>query len=269
MGKRAVMRGITGGVWGARKRHPLTLRLCDFGHLNFLVAGASICVSGGDYGKPRLETMKITINRLISIATLVASVIALVMMLGKPAPVARSQNPATISAQAQSFDQKMTEFEQAAQTAVHVTDESGTQSSAASKPEVRISSDEVSAVLAQSLGNGEVKPDASAPSGATGIAAPTIKDQQVGFEGDVVHGQFLMEIAGKDVWITISGHLGEKDGFATFDPTEFKVGDLNVPVSLVNAALQKKLAEQRDRLKLPENVTGLKIENGELVMQGR
>ena len=100
-----------------------------------------------------------------------------------------------------------------------------------------------------------------------GSGAPSIKDQQVSFDGDVVHGQFLTEIAGKDVWITVSGHIGEKDGYATFDPTEFKVGDLNVPVSLVNPALQKKLSEERDRLKLPDNVGGVKIENGELVMQ--
>jgi hypothetical protein len=45
------------------------------------------------------------------------------------------------------------------------------------------------------------------------------------------------------------------------------VGDLNVPVSLVNPALQKKLAEQRDRMKLPNNVGDLKVQNGELVMQ--
>ncbi len=82
-----------------------------------------------------------------------------------------------------------------------------------------------------------------------------------------MHGQFLTEIAGKDVWITISGHIGDKDGYATFDPTEFKVGDLSVPVSLVNPALQKKLAEQRDRLKLPDNVGAMKVEKGELVMQ--
>ena len=26
----------------------------------------------------------------------------------------------------------------------------------------------------------------------------------------VVHGQFLTEIAGKDVWVTVSGHIGDK-----------------------------------------------------------
>jgi hypothetical protein len=43
------------------------------------------------------------------------------------------------------------------------------------------------------------------------------------------------------------------------------VGDLNVPVSLVSGALQKKLAEQRDRLKLPNDVGDIKVENGQLV----
>lgn len=211
---------------------------------------------------------KYKIDRIISIATLVASLIAIVLVLRKPAPVAQSMPAAAVAGHAQSFDQKMTQFEQATQEASPApASDSGQPSSSSDspKPEVHINSDEITAVLAQSLGNaGQLTPDSNAGGGA-----PTIKDQQVSFDGDVVHGQFLTEVAGKDVWITISGHLGEKDGYATFDPTEFKVGDLNVPVSLVNPTLQKKLSEQRDRLKLPENVGGMKVENGELVMQGK
>ena len=224
--------------------------------------------------------MKIKIDRIISIATLVAALIAIVLVLKKPAPVAQPQAPAAIAEHAQSFDQKMAEFQVAiAQSGsssgtptsgVQITGTSvaGTPLAAASenpKPEVHITPDEVSAVLAQSLGNaGPLTPDSNIGSGA-----PTIKDQQVNLEGDTVHGQFLTEIAGKDVWVTISGHLGDKDGYATFEPTEFKVGDLSVPVSLVNPALQKKLAEERDRLKLPDNVGGMRVENGQLVMQGK
>src|ERR1051326_1606317 len=210
---------------------------------------------------------KYKIDRIISIATLLASLVAIVLVLKKPVPVAHPQAPAAIAEHAQSFDQKMAEFEQASQQSSASPIESSQPASSSDSPkaEVHINSDEISAVLAQSLGNaGDIKPDSN-----VGSAAPTIKDQQVSFDGDVVHGQFLTEVAGKDVWITISGHIGEKDGYDTFDPTEFKVGDLNVPVSLVNPTLQKKLAEQRDRLKLPENVSGMKVENGELVMQGK
>lgn len=208
---------------------------------------------------------KYKIDRIISIATLLASLVAIVLVLKKPVPVAHPQAPAAIAEHAQSFDQKMAEFEQATQQSSPSPIESSQPASSSDSPkaEVHINSDEISAVLAQSLGTaGDLKSDSN-----VGSAAPTIKDQQVSFDGDVVHGQFLTAVAGKDVWITISGHIGEKDGYATFDPTEFKVGDLNVPVSLVNPTLQKKLAEQRDRMKLPDNVGSMKVENGELVMQ--
>jgi hypothetical protein len=218
---------------------------------------------------------KFKLDRIVSIATLLASLVAIILVLKKPAPVAQPQAPAAIAAHAESFDQKMAQFEQATQqSSAGEAPESGKPdagqvSSAASqspKAEVHINSDEIGAVIAQSLGTAA---GASSPSPTSNIGsgAPNIKDQQVSFDGDLVHGQFLTEIAGKDVWVTVSGHIGEKDGYATFDPTEFKVGDLNVPVSLVNPALQKKLAEERDRLKLPDNVGGVKVEHGELVMQ--
>lgn len=217
---------------------------------------------------------KFKIDRVISIATLLASVLAIVLVLKKPVPVAVPQPPAAIAAHAQSFDQKMAEFQAAVAQSSVATQTTGVAlpgtpvgapSADISKPEVHITSDEVGAVLAQSLGNvGQLTPDSNLGSGA-----PSIKDQQVTFDGDVVHGQFLTELAGKDVWITVSGRLGDKDGYASFEPTEFKVGDLSVPVSLVNPALQKKLAEERDRLKLPDGVGGIKVENGQLVMQGK
>jgi hypothetical protein len=215
---------------------------------------------------------KFKLDRIISIATLVASLIAIFLVLKKPAPVSQPLPAAAIAEHAQSFDQKMAQFDQATQQSTPSASPDTPKPDAGQAPptgkaEVRINSDEISAVLAQSLGNtggAGLTPDSN-----LGSAAPTIKDQHVSFDGDLVHGQFLTQIARKDVWITVSGHIGEKDGFATFDPTEFKVGDLSVPVSLVNPALQKKLAEERDRLKLPDNVGGVKVENGELVMQGK
>jgi hypothetical protein len=226
--------------------------------------------------------MKLKIDRIISIATLIASLVAIVLVLKRPAPVAQRQAPAAIAEHAQSFDQKMARFEEqtqqssSQQASASSTSDSASQTVVAqpaspaaqnAKAEVRLNSDEVGAMLAQTLGTAgaaSLTPDSNVGSGA-----PVIKDQQVSFDGDLVHGQFLTEVAGKDVWITVSGHISDKDGYATFDPTEFKVGDLNVPVSLVNPALQKKLGEERDRLKLPDNVGNMKVENSELVMQGK
>jgi hypothetical protein len=209
--------------------------------------------------------MKLKLDRIISIATLFAALGAIFLVLKKPAPVL-VQAPAATTAPAQSSGQRSEQPEQAAQqasppssvnySATPIQNQTPSQNqqtvavSAQPKAESHFGSDGIGALLAQaaqSAGGGGLSADSN-----VGDGAPNIKDQQVTYEGDVVHGRFLTEIAGKDVWVTISGHMGSKDGYATFEPTEFKVGDVNVPVSLVNPALQRKLAEQRDKLKLPE-----------------
>ncbi len=207
--------------------------------------------------------MKWKLDRIISIATLVTSLIALVLVLKKPQPVAPPQPLAVASANAQSFETKIQQLEQPTEPGQVPT-------------EVRLNSQEVSAAIAQAAGAipaaqapASSGPSLSSPDATLAPGQPDIKDYQVNFEGDIARGQFLAQIAGKDVYVTVAGHLGSKDGYATFQPTEFKIGDLSVPVSLVNDTLQKKLAEQHDRLKLPDNVGGLKVENGELVLTQR
>jgi hypothetical protein len=221
--------------------------------------------------------MKIKLRNIIRIVILLSTVVVTVLVLKKPAPVAQPQTPAAIAANAQSFGQKMEQLELAAQQSPSPSRgsyQAASQNQAGgssvrssglqSKVEVNINSDEVEAALSQAVSDpsGSLSPDSNA-----GTGSPTIKEQHVSFEGDVVRGQFLAVVAGKDVWVTVSGHLASKDGYATFDPTEFKVGDLSVPVSLVNPALQKRLVEQRDRLKLPDYVGDVKVQGGELVMQ--
>jgi hypothetical protein len=235
------------------------------------------------------------LDRIISIATLAASVLALILVLKRPAPIASPQTASQAIANAQSFQDKLAQLDpqqtdsaqpqsngDSAQPASATSGNSGSagtatsvsalssapssslasSSSSSQRNEAHFTSDEVSAAIAQASGAlSNLSPNSDIGS------MPAIKDQQVSFDGDVVHGQFLTNIAGKDVWVTVSGHIGEKDGYATFDPTEFKIGDLDIPVSLVNGPLQKKLAEQRDRLKLPNNVGDVKVQGGQLVLQ--
>lgn len=205
------------------------------------------------------------IDRIISVATLVTSALAFFLVLKKPRPVAPPQPPSVAAANAQSFQTKVQQFEQPKEPGQPPA-------------EVRLNSDEVSAALMQAASTipasvmqattGTELPSTvpSSPDAAIAPGEPDVKDYQVNFDGDVARGQFVTKIGGKDVYVTLAGHLGSKDGYATFDPTEFKVGDLNVPVSLVNDALQKRLGEQKDRLKLPDNVGEMKVENGQLVM---
>jgi hypothetical protein len=215
--------------------------------------------------------MKIKLDRIISIATLTASVAALFLVLKKPAPVAEPLPAPVLAANAQSFQNKIDQLEQA-------------RAQGQSGAEVRLNAQEIAAAMAQASGalstdsarstavttaSGSSSNSDNPLSGDLGAGEPSVKDYQVNFEGDVAKGQFLAHIAGKDVWVTLEGHLGSKDGYVTFDPTKIKVGDLEIPVSLVNDQLQKRLMEQRDRLKLPENVGGIKVENGEVVMTNK
>jgi hypothetical protein len=196
---------------------------------------------------------------------LAISIFTLVLVLRRPSPVTAPVAPATAAANAQSFQEKLNQLEK--------PNPAGQGAS-----EVRMNSAEVNAALAQAAGllpaaaaGAPANPNGSSATPAPGSSmefpgpVPNIKDYQVSMDGDIVRGQFLTQIAGKDVYLTLAGHLGAKDGYATFDATEVKIGDLSVPASLVNEVLQKKLSEQRDQLKLPDNVKDLKIENGELV----
>lgn len=190
---------------------------------------------------------------------LVSAAVTAYRILSKPQPVALPQSLETARLNAESFERKLQQLD--------------TGRSASSAPsELRFSSDEVNAEIAQSTASMPANPQAAPARGVPGPASAIapgevqVKGYQVMLEGDVARGQFVTNLAGRDVYVTLAGHLGSQDGYVTFDPTEFKVGEMNIPVSLVNSALQKKLVEQRQALKLPEGIRSLRIENGELVI---
>ena len=178
----------------------------------------------------------------------------------------RQQSPAAIAKNANGFQNKLGELQEAYQRG-----EAGT--------EVRLTSDEVAAALAVA----NLQPSARASQRAAAATSTNtdssnpvaltpeqvgVKDPQVIFEGDEVKGQFAANVYGKDVFVTLSGHLGAKDGYATFAPSSFKIGSMPVPIAMVQAQLDRKLnePEAREKLKLPEFVSDLKIENGQLVI---
>jgi hypothetical protein len=189
---------------------------------------------------------------------LAATVITGFLALKSPTPIAETLTPALVKQNAESFEQKLTEPANA-------------QSSGETGAEVHFTAPEVNAAIVQAAFPQRTPAGPTPASEATPEAAAAqvpIKSAQVSFEDDVVRGQFLTEVYGKDVSITVAGHMGSRDGYVTFEPTQFSVGDLSIPVSMVNPVLQRKLAdpENRDKMKLPEFVKGLRVQNGELVI---
>jgi len=195
---------------------------------------------------------------------LVIAFIVIFMMLGKPPRPSLPMSQQDAKQQAQSYEQKWD------QLALSPPGSEGAKA--------HFTSDEITAGINRQLGGpvpaaasngaGQQKAPELAPDSQVAEDAP-IRNVDVDFHGDEFTGQAIVNVHGKDVYITISGRLGSKDGYATFEPTNFKVGDLTIPVSLVNDALQKKLAEpeNREKLKLPDFVQSVRIENGELVVE--
>ena len=201
-----------------------------------------------------------------------AGIVAIFLALKSPSNPGPRLDAAAQHDQVQAFEEKMSSLAAARQQG--------------SSAEVSLESGEVNAAIAQSLSSPEtqeqIKKSAAQVAGATETKPVNssnseqsgdgqITDVRVEFSRDVVTGYFTTQKYGKDIHLTVAGHLGCKDGYATFDPTEFKIGDLSVPVSFVNPALQKKLAEPgtREKLKLPEFVADLRIVNGRLFVVER
>src|ERR1017187_3974212 len=94
------------------------------------------------------------LDRIISVATLATSVVALVLLLKKPAPVAHALSPAASAASAQSFNQKIQQLDQP-------------KDSEQAPAEVHLNADEVSAAIAEAARS---LPGLAAPSppGASG-----------------------------------------------------------------------------------------------------
>ena len=178
-----------------------------------------------------------------------ALVAVFVLILKKPRPVAEPMPPAVAKEKSEEFQSKMQDL-----AASHDRGQAA---------EARFSADEVNAAFEQSATQQTTTQD---PSGSE--ALPEARTVQISFLDDRATGQFVTNFHGKDVYLTVSGKIGIANGYATFDFTEAKIGDMPVPVSLLNPRLQEKLLEpeNHEKLKLPDYIAGLRIENGQLVI---
>ena len=183
--------------------------------------------------------------KILRWVVLAALVLVVLLMISTPAPVALPMQSADVARKASDFQAKVEHLAQAHQ--------SGEQA------EVRFDSDEVNAAMLQAGGQ------------ATSGEAPPSQSTEILFRDDTVHGQFPTEVLGKSIIETVTGRLTNKDGNVEFAPTEFKIGNMPIPVSMVESTLQRKLAEpeNREKLKLPAFVSDVRVEHGQLVVVER
>jgi hypothetical protein len=230
-----------------------------------------------------------TIYKILSWSSLAALILTIVLVLHKsPAP-----NVPVDPGAAARAEQKFAAADQA--------------KAAGQQGKVALDSSELNAYLAQGLqteaapggtsspGNSPVPPSgisgapaaapaaegggnaANDPSAALAAGDPrsledvqsTVKDVKVDMVGDLVKAYVIFDFHGKDISLELDGHLSAENGFMKFEPVSGKLGSLPLPQATLNAAVEKMMAspENRDKLRLPADISDIKIVDGKAVIQ--
>jgi hypothetical protein len=204
--------------------------------------------------------------RFLRWSTYLAALITIMLILRKsPAPSVVATPQAAASA-----EQKLSQVQQSVSQGQPAT--------------LRLDQTEVNSYLANHL---DLAPQSAAPAADAPQASPSlpdggsgpltstdieqakssVKDVKVTMEGDQVHAYVVFDMHGKDMTLDLVGKLGAQDGYLKFEPVSGKIGSLPIPQSALESAVRQLMEspENRDKLKLPSDVSDLKIENGQLV----
>jgi hypothetical protein len=209
---------------------------------------------------PPFEQPKVSVFRwvfrILRWSTYLATLVTLILLLHKTAPPAVVSTPEA----AASAEQKVTQVEQSVSQGQPAT--------------LRLDESELNSYLASHL---DLLPPPPAPGQDGGAGAPSaadveearssVRDLKVQMEGDQVHAYLVFDLHGKEMSLDLVGRLGAADGYLKFEPVSGHIGSLPIPQSALESAV-KQLMESpvnREKLRLPPDVSDLRIENGELV----
>jgi hypothetical protein len=95
----------------------------------------------------------------------------------------------------------------------------------------------------------------------------SVRDVKVELVDDRVRAYVVFDFHGKDMTLQLEGRLTATNGYLRFEPVSGQIGSLPIPQSTLETAVQKMMdsPENREKFKLPADISGLKIENGEVV----
>lgn len=111
-------------------------------------------------------------------------------------------------------------------------------------------------------------PAAATPDPTVEQVQSSVKDVQVTMHDDKVEAYVVFNFHGQDLSLNLEGRLNVANGYLQFEPTGGKLGSLPIPQSTLESAVQQMLnsPENREKLKMPANISNLRIENGQLVV---
>ena len=96
----------------------------------------------------------------------------------------------------------------------------------------------------------------------------SVKDVKVDMVGDIVKAYVVFNFHGQDLSLELDGHLGAQDGYLKFEPVAGRLGSLPLPQSTLDAAVAKMMSspENREKLKLPDDINNIQIQDGHAVV---
>jgi hypothetical protein len=252
------------------------------------MAGTATTPLGGDRENRSIPTRAIpwrTIFRIVRWSSYAAAVVTLVLVLHKAPAPSVEVNPQA----AARVEQKFQQVEQAVsngQPATMRMDQTELNSylvshlDMQSNPNSYPSGGTPSTGAAQNSGPGGSSNVDSTGAAALDLAGPagtsaeeleqvrsSVKDVKVELVDDKVRAYVVFNFHGKDLTLQLEGKLGAQDGYLHFEPVAGQLGSLPIPQATLEAAVRRMMEspENREKLKLPNDMSGLKIENGEIV----
>ncbi len=94
-----------------------------------------------------------------------------------------------------------------------------------------------------------------------------VRDVKVQLIEDRVKAYVVFDVHGKDMTLQLEGRLGTQNGYLKFEPVSGQIGSLPIPQSSLESAVRRLMEspENREKLKLPPDISDLRIQNGEIV----
>jgi len=213
----------------------------------------------------------VLVFRIVRWTVYAFALVLLILLLHKPAPPTVSTTPEAAARAEQKFQDVQQAVAQGQPATLHMS-ETELNSYLASH-----------LVLPAANASAPSAPPNAAPSGGADAALnaeqPTmndveqmrsnVKDVKVQLVDDHVRAYVVFDVHGKDMTLQLVGKLGADNGFLRFEPVSGQIGSLPIPQAVLEAAVRKMMEspENREKLKLPSDISNLKIENGEVVTQ--
>jgi hypothetical protein len=217
---------------------------------------------------PRKTSPLRLIFRIVRWTTYIAAAITLLMVFHATPPPVIATSPQA----AARMEQKVEAVEQAVASGQSAT--------------LRLDQTELNSYLASHL---DISPAAAATPQSTttepadsssGVATPSgtaaeqveqvrssVRDVKVELIENRVRAYVVFDFHGKDMTLQLEGRLAATNGYLRFEPVSGQLGSLPIPQSTLQTAVEKMMdsPDNREKLKLPAEISGLTVENGELL----